>query len=227
MASRSNDRAPARLQVLFRSPSALLVAYSVNLSRGGMFIGCDEELPPIGAELDLSITLPDQKIVELGSVVTWQRAQKDLTGPRGVGVQFDTFPAGFGKIVDNLVLGYAGITIVVQSADSHDRKLFVRMLKAIIGTAEIAFADDEVVAGALLGSDTDLLIVDVDEGEPGALVTLAEARKHSIPSIALTQTKRDVLDDAADQVLPNPPTSPEMRKAVLQLLSNPSQVRAE
>ncbi len=224
MASRSNDRVPARLEVMFRSPSALLVAYSVNLSRGGMFIRCEETLPPVGAELDLSITLPNQEIVKLCSVVTWQRPENGLNGPRGVGVQFDAFPMEFGKTVDNLVLSYSGITIVIQCADSHDRKTLVRMLKAIIGTAEVAFVDDESVAGSVLEADADLLIVDVDEGEPGALVTLLEARKHHVPSIALSQSERESLMDHADAVLTNPPSSSALRKTVLQLLANPSRI---
>ena len=45
MSDREHDRIPFSMQVEFRTASSFLVAYSVNLSRGGMFIETDAEVP--------------------------------------------------------------------------------------------------------------------------------------------------------------------------------------
>lgn len=225
MASRDYERAPGRLQVEFRSPTALLVAYSVDLSRGGMFIQCDEELPAEGTPLALDITLPDRSVVSLSGVVAWQRAVRDETGPRGVGVQFDTFHEELGATIDRLVLSYSGIRILVQCADPGDRKTLLRRLKSIVGTAEVVFANDDSEALGLLQADTDLVLVDVDEDERAALATLRYAHEeYDIPAIALSEksgASAELTRQGADEILGNPPNSAALRKAVLGLLSSP------
>ncbi len=228
MASRDHERAPARLEVEFRSPSALLVAYTVNLSRGGMFLQCDTELPPEGAILELSIKLPTHNVVSLTGVVAWHREEAEGTEPRGVGVQFDAIDSELGSIVDSLVLDYKGIKILVQCADDRDRKALLRRLKSIISTSEIVFAKNDDEAKDALGSDIDLLIVDADEDERGAIDTASYASAtFSTPTIALAQRpelKERLLAEGAADVLGNPPNGAALRKSVLLLLSTPSQV---
>ncbi len=213
---------------MFRSPTALLVAFSVNLSRGGMFIQCEDELPPEGAVLELDITLPDRGVVSLTAVVTWQRLEPDATGPRGVGVHFDSLDDELGAIVDGLVLAYSGVRILVQCADARDRQTLVRRLKSIIGTADIVFADDDAGALSLLSESTDLVVVDADEDEGAAIVTLRRAREqHDIPCVALaqsTQRQAELQRCGASEVLGNPPSGEALRKAVMTLLSSPSRV---
>ncbi len=187
-----------------------------------MFIQCEKVLPPVGAELILEISSPQHEVIRLPSVVSWQREAASEEGPRGVGVKFDVVPEQLGLIVDELVLGYSGITVLVQCVDAHDRKSIVRMLKAIIATAEVVFADDETIVSTLVGPDTDLLIVDVDEGEPGALIALELAKEAGIPTIAFSQEPREILIGKADRVLCNPPANLNLRKAVLDLLASPS-----
>lgn len=228
MASRDFVRAPGRLQVQFRSPTALLVAFSVNLSRGGMFIQCDAELPPEGAVLELDINLPDRSVISLSGVVTWQRLEPDVSGPRGVGIQFDSLDDELGKIVDDLVLSYSGIRILVQCADVRDRQTLLRRLKSIIGTAEVVFADDELAASTMLSDQTDLVVVDADDDERAAMATLRRVRdEFDIPVIALAQSQQRqefLARSGANDVLGNPPSGEQLRRAVLQLLSSPSQV---
>jgi uncharacterized protein (TIGR02266 family) len=228
MPSRDFERAPGRLQVQFRSPTALLVAFSVNLSRGGMFIQCPDEMPPEGAVLDLEISLPDRRIVSLTGVVAWHREQADPTGPRGVGVQFDALDDELGTIVDGLVLSYAGIRILVLCGDPRDRQSLLRRLKSIVGTASVAFADDESSLLEMLSPAIDLVVIDADEDEPGALTAIERIqREHDVPTIALAQSeqRQELLTHrGACEVLGNPPSSSALRQAVLKLLSSPSRV---
>jgi uncharacterized protein (TIGR02266 family) len=224
MASRDYERAPGRLQVEFRSPTALLVAYTVNLSRGGMFIQCGTELPPEGAVLDLDITLPDRSVVALQGVVTWRRENADESGPRGVGVQFDALAEELGQIVDRLVVGYSSISILVHCKDARDRKTLLRMIKSIIGTAEITFAKDFDEVRAALTKTTDLLVVNADDSEEVATASVSLAQsKFSIPTIALARAP-SAKKAGADEVIRNPPSSAALRKSVLQLLSTPTRV---
>ncbi len=228
MASRDHVRAPGRLEVEFRSPSALLVAYTVNLSRGGLFLQCDDELPPQGAVLELDIKLPERGIVSLTGVVAWHREEAEGSEPRGVGVQFDSLESALGEIVDSLVLSYKGVRILVQSADDRDRKALLRRLKSIISTAEIIFASNAEEAEQALTADIDLLIVDADEDERGAQAIVRHAdSEFATPTIALAQrTSLEELmrQQGATEVLGNPPNGAALRKAVLLCLSNPSRV---
>ena len=228
MASRDYERAPGRLQVEFRSPTALLVAYTVNLSRGGMFIQSGSNLPPEGAVLDLDITLPDRSVVGLQGVVTWQRPEANENGPRGFGVQFDTLAEELGGIVDRLVVGYSSISILVQCQDALDRKTLLRMIKSVIGTAEVEFVDNFEAAKTAVKISTDLVIVDADESLSAAAdtVDLASA-ENRIPTIALAKdasTKEAILEAGANDVLSNPPSAAALRRAILQLLSTPARV---
>jgi uncharacterized protein (TIGR02266 family) len=228
MASRDYERAPGRLQVEFRSPTALLVAYTVNLSRGGMFIQCGTDLPPEGAVLDLDITLPDRSVVELQGVVTWQRPDPNENGPRGVGVQFDTLAEELGEIVDSLVVGYSSISILVLSKDARDRKTLLRMIKSVIGTAEVDFVDDFEGATSSITKSTDLVIVDADEARTAAANTVQLATsQHAIPTIALAkeaENKEALKSAGAKEILSNPPSAAALRRAMLQLLSTPTRV---
>lgn len=192
-----------------------------------MFLQC-QDLPPKGAVLELDISLPDRSIVGLTGVVTWHRPDADETGPRGVGLQFDSMDDELGLIVDTLVSSFGGIIILVQCTDPRDRKTLLRMLKSIVGTAEVIFADNDVTASTLLGSDTDLVVVDVDENEEAAIATLGHAQRNSdVPSIALVDNaalSSRATEAGANQVIGNPPSAAILRKAVMTLLSSPRSV---
>jgi uncharacterized protein (TIGR02266 family) len=228
MASRDYQRAPGRLQVEFRSPTALLVAYSVNLSRGGMFIQCSTELPPEGAVLALDITLPDRSIVSLEGVVSWQREEPDESGPRGVGVQFDALAEELGEIVDRLVVGYTGIRILVQCSDTLERKTLLRMITSVISTVDVVFSTDHEAAQRDMTKTTDLVIVDADESASSAASTVKLAiAEFGIPTIALAAdpgAKEFIESAGAKEVLRNPPSAAALRRAILQLLSTPTRI---
>ena len=57
MSEREYDRMPYVVQVEFRTASSFLVAYSVNLSRGGLFIETPSDVPA-GAGITVDLTVP-------------------------------------------------------------------------------------------------------------------------------------------------------------------------
>jgi uncharacterized protein (TIGR02266 family) len=65
-----HGRMPYSLQVEFRTPSSFLVAYSVNLSRGGLFIETDVDIPS-GAYITVDFGIPTAGQVSLNGTVSW------------------------------------------------------------------------------------------------------------------------------------------------------------
>lgn len=229
MGDRQHERVPYSLRVQFRKASSLLVAYSVNLSRGGLFLGT-EELMPVGSPVTLEVVVPGAGPVTVTGRVSWLRETADALGPRGLGVEFDDLVDSLGGLIDELVAGFSGVNILLVCADQRDRKALSRMLTSIVGTAEVVGADDDRVAIALLGDDVDVVVVDVDEDERSAESTLraARARTPPVPAVALASTA--ALGDraraaGAEEVVGNPPLFAELRTAVVRALGKPSLVR--
>ena len=82
MSEREFDRIPYSVQVEFRTASSFLVAYSVNLSRGGMFIETDSEVPT-GVLLTLDLHVPGAGLLHLIGMVAWRRGIDSPDGPAG------------------------------------------------------------------------------------------------------------------------------------------------
>src|SRR5437868_853736 len=72
MAEREHDRMPYSVEVDFRTASSFLVAYSVNLSRGGLFLETDADIPT-GALLTVDLQIPNAGVVPVNGVVAWRR----------------------------------------------------------------------------------------------------------------------------------------------------------
>lgn len=225
MTDRRHQRVPRRFRVEYRSASSLLVAYTVNLSRGGTFLAC-EILPEVGSALELEIAMPN-RTVRLHGRVAWIRESADEQGPRGVGVHFDIDNA-LGEVIDQLVSGFQGLNILVQCIDAIDRRALTRSIKSTIKNAEIVFADNAEIAARLLDSDIDLVIVDVDDDADGALATIRRAKDGSdVPSIALAESpelKERALEAGAEEVLGNPPNTKHLKEAMVRRLSNPRRI---
>src|SRR3954468_21214888 len=106
---RAYARVPARLRVGWRPARQFLVAYSDNISRGGLFIASDDP-PPLREVLELTLDLPDGK----GPVKTHAEVVHRLTKDQarggavpGVGVQFvgasDEFRQRLDACIDTLL----------------------------------------------------------------------------------------------------------------------------
>ena len=75
MAEREHDRMPYAVQVEFRTASSFLVAYSVNLSRGGLFLETDRGHPDRRADRRSPARCPAPAPITLIGVVAWRRGR--------------------------------------------------------------------------------------------------------------------------------------------------------
>src|SRR5437879_4070690 len=134
MAEREHDRMPYSVQVEFRTPSSFLVAYSVNLSRGGMFLETDFDLPT-GAPITVDLDVPTAGRISLNGVIAWRRGGEadgppsgpvGIEGPPGLGIEFQDVAPQLGTVIDRLVGTFHGVQILVLSGDRQDRTTLAR-----------------------------------------------------------------------------------------------------
>lgn len=107
---RAFARVPARLQVGWASPKEFLVAYSENISRGGLFVATDHP-PELREIVELLLELPDNEgpastLAEVVQRIPVQEAK--ATGHlAGAGLQFigsdETFRARLDACIDHLL----------------------------------------------------------------------------------------------------------------------------
>lgn len=228
MAEREHVRIPYTVQVDFRTPSSFLVAYSVNLSRGGLFLETDHDVE-IGAPIVLEMTVPGVGSVTLGGLVAWRRGRESTDGPPGLGIEFHDVAPQLGGMIDRLISGYHGLSVLVLSGDRQDRTSLSRSIKSIMTTADVVQAADAKVAETLITSDVDLAVIDVDFDVEGGLAALraAKAVTPPVPTLALASS-RNLRDHAraagADEVATNPPAFGELQLLLLRALGRPIRV---
>src|SRR5262245_2394331 len=128
MADREHGRMPYTVQVEFRTPSSFLVAYSVNLSRGGLFIETDADIPT-GAPVTVDFGVPTAGQVSLNGIVSWRRGGESLDGPPGLGVEFVDVAPQLKTLIDRLVSSFHGVHILLLSGDHQDRTSLARSIK--------------------------------------------------------------------------------------------------
>lgn len=224
------DRIPYSVQVEFRTASSFLVAYSVNLSRGGIFIETDTDVPS-GALITLDLQVPGAGLLHLLGMVAWRRGPDSAEGPPGLGIEFQDVAPQLGSIIDRLVSTFHGVHILVLSGDRQDRTTLSRSIKSIIGTAEVVQAPDATAAASVLTGEIDLAVIDVDFDPDGAVQTLQAAKlvQPKVPTIALTTSPklRELARAAgADELASNPPPFGELQVVLVRALSKPAAVRS-
>ena len=220
---------PYAVQVEFRTPSSFLVAYSVNLSRGGLFLDTDADIPT-GALMTLDFSVPGSGTTSLKGVVAWRRGAADVEGPPGIGIEFQDVAPQLGALIDKLVSTFRGVQILIVSGDRQDRTTLARSIKSIISTAEITQAADANVASTVLTHEIDVAIVDADFDLEGgvAVIRKAKAQNPAVPTIALaskTDNREQVVAAGADEVLANPPPFAELQVVLLRALGKPIAIR--
>ena len=229
MIEREHERVPYAVAVHFRSASAFLIAYSVNLSRGGRFLETQHDLPG-GTPLELSFAIPVAGSVKLTGYVAWRRGPESADGPPGLVVEFQDITEQVSSVIDRLVGDYQGMQVLIFAHASKDRTSLSRMVRSILSSAEVLVAADVRVAETLLTDDVDLAVMDVDGDPDGGLaaIRLAKGLGVPVPVIALASTKR-LRDHAraagADELTGNPPAFEELQVAVVRGISRPIAVR--
>jgi uncharacterized protein (TIGR02266 family) len=226
---RKFGRVPVALEVRYASTCAFLVAYTTNLSKGGLFLDTPTPLP-VGSDIELTISAPHatEPMVVHGRVA-WVRDRIDAEGhPTGMGVQFDQLEERYGAVIDHIVSRFEGVCILVVSASSTMRGNIVRALKSII-SAQVVEAEDITTVVQVLNARVDLAIIDLDDGEQGevALLSAKDRAEHSVPVIAIARDEEIRLRGGtlgADEALPSPPAFGSLQQAVIRCLSRPAAV---
>jgi uncharacterized protein (TIGR02266 family) len=232
MEGREHERMPYSVQAAFRTPSSFLVAYSVNLSRGGLFLETTADIPT-GALVTVDLEIPTAGNVSLTGVVAWRRGvelvEGQPEGPPGLGIEFQDVAPVLGGVIDHLVSAFHGVQILVLSGDRQDRTTLARSIKSIISTAEVLQAADASVAMTLMSPEIDLAVVDIDFDVEGGLNTLRGAKTQTppVPTIALTmnnQLREHARNAGADEVATNPPPFAELQVVLVRALGKPTSV---
>lgn len=222
---------PYSIQVEFRTASSFLVAYSVNLSRGGLFLETDADIPA-GAAMTLDFAVPNAGTASLNGIVMWRRGiEQSSEGPVGIGVEFQDVAPHLGALIDRLVVGFRGVQVLLLSGDRQDRTSLARSIKSIISTAEITQAADTNVASSVLAPELDVVIVDVDFDLGGALDIIRKARAQDppVPAVALTANtayREQALAAGATEIIGNPPPFAELQVVLVRALGKPLAIHA-
>src|SRR3954468_21701252 len=112
-------RLPIHLRVEYRTTGAFLVSYSINLSKGGIFIETAAPLA-IGENVSLALEVPRAGQLQVDGLVAWVRKDSPDGLPDGMGVQFARLDERYGGVIDELVRTFVGLTVLVVAA-SPDR----------------------------------------------------------------------------------------------------------
>jgi uncharacterized protein (TIGR02266 family) len=236
---RKDERIALALEVEFRNAGAFLVAYSTNLSKGGMFVESDEPLP-VGTEIAMRFAIPGEPPIDVIGVVAWVHAWQTENQPRGMGIRFDQLESRHGEAIDRIVSGFRGLRLLVLSGDASSRAQLARSLRTIVGSAEVIEVADGENAEQALARDCDLVVVELispssDEVDAGAsdpggsadallLMRLAKAHQPPVPVLALAHAEERrylARELGADATLTSPPPFPELQSTVLRLLGQP------
>jgi uncharacterized protein (TIGR02266 family) len=219
---RRDPRAPLQVAVSYRTTGAFLVAYSVNLSKGGIFI--EAQPLPVGTEVHIELDVPEAGKLDIDGVVAWGREQPMMGLPAGMGIQFQgQIDERHGELIDRLVSGFDGLEILVMAA-SDRRPQLVRYVASIM-TCETVEAETLSTAEVVLGENIDLVIVDLESlGDDGRKVIELTRGARATPLIALTndpETSAWVHSLGIDEVLRSPPAFAELQSALIHAVSRP------
>lgn len=230
MSDRQYERVPLGLEVEFRTAGAFLVAYSSNLSKGGMFLETGDPLP-IGTELTLRFAVPGEgSSLEVRGVVAWVQAWKAGDKQQGMGIRFEQLDGRHGEVIDRIVAGFRGLRVIVLATNQQSRAILARAVRSILSAAEVVEIADADAAEESLKKDADLAVIDLDDEDPevndGLLaLRLAKASGRPLPVIATAHQPKDrarAQELGADEVLANPPSFPDLQAAVVRTLGRPA-----
>jgi uncharacterized protein (TIGR02266 family) len=208
------------------------VSYSVNLSKGGIFIETSQPAD-VGAQIQLHFEVPGAGAFEVMGQVAWARKGSPDGLPDGMGVQFEQLDDRYGAVIDAMVRDFSGLRVLVVAASPDRLALLGRTLRSII-SCEIVEATGPEVAEVALEDAPDLVVIDLENAREMGLRTIRNAKQRtrgelvSTPVILLAKTLEERAlgaEAGADEVLATPPSFHDLQVAVIRTLSRPSAVR--
>ncbi len=217
------------LEVEYRTAGAFLVAYTSNLSKGGLFIETAHPMP-VGTDLALRFTIPAAGPIEVRGAVAWVRPVAAEGKPAGMGVEFEQLDVRHGEIIDGIAASFHGLSIVVVAVNPQARTLLARAVRSILASAEVIAAENADAAEAAIVDGPDLVIVDLDVGERADALyalRLAKVAPRQLPVIVAghdLESRDRALELGADEVLPAPVVVPDLQASILRALGRPMRV---
>ncbi len=173
---RKSPRIPLKVQVKYKTPNAFLVDYSLNISKGGLFIGTEKPLP-VGTSVEFQILFPNtRKPVKGAGEVMWLSAGKS-DEPLGMGVKFNELDAEGMATIEKIFRGFSGIKILIVDDAAVMRRLLSFWLRKII-KCEITEASDGIDAISKLNEKFDLVITDLRMPRADGLKVIEHIRKN-------------------------------------------------
>ncbi|MFI5290525.1 MAG: TIGR02266 family protein [Polyangia bacterium] len=228
---RRQPRLPISLKVQYRTTGAFLIAYSINLSKGGIFLETSEPLE-VGEHVSLQFEVPGGGSLDVDGAVAWVRLGSEDGLPDGMGVQFENLDQQYGARIDGMVRTFVGLTVLVVAASPDRLALLGRYVRSIIA-CEIVEATSTEVAEVALEERPDLVIVDLDL-QPAMGMRVIEAARASQdrrpPVILLAgdpQARTLGKNAGADESLATPPSYHDLQAAVIRTLSRPEAVASQ
>lgn len=222
---RVHERVRLPLQVAYRSTGSFLISYTVDLSRGGLFLET-RDLQPEGTLLDLRLQIPgvDNDVVVRGRVV-WLQIDAAPGRPTGMGVQFEEVEDRFGSFIDGLVRQFSGLRILLSSPSGRPRAQLGRILRGSV-TATVLEHDPQEGDAWQAEETYDLAVIDLPDGHRPSLSLLEHLIRQQphVAVVAITanpRLRRQALDLGACEVIDSPTSGSELRVAVLRALARP------
>jgi len=226
--NRSSLRINLALEIGYRSAGAFLISYSVNLSRGGLFIETQTPLPT-GTPVDLKINTPDEETIAIRGTVAWVRLASEGEGaePPGMGIAIATMEDRYGLLIDRIANNFMGIHILL--AIGHGQPRIRQMLhRHLAATVSCQVEDtDDAFEDFDDREDCDLAIVNLDWLHGEQMLVNLRNKQPEMPILIFARnasTRQHALGLGATATLESPPTFPELRAAVIASLARPSSV---
>jgi uncharacterized protein (TIGR02266 family) len=97
MERRKSPRATLETEVNMASSSTFFTGYTQDISEGGVFVAT-YNMQPMGSSIDLTLTLPNNTVIEVRGVVRWKREAWNGSDWK----ENDDAPAGMGIMFENL-----------------------------------------------------------------------------------------------------------------------------
>ena len=222
---REDRRAGYVVQVKYRNAGHLLVHYCTNLSRGGVFVSCEDPLPP-GSSVALELQLPgrDQPVV-VSAQVRWTRAEANADGPPGMGLSFEHIERLLGDYIDELVTDFTPLQVAIVGEAPQIADRIAALARSLV-TCETNDYAPSVDANQLRNAD--VVIVDLDAGTDRGLQLLATLERMSSPPPALalvashaTGTRERIArEHAGTAIVDTPVDGDQLQSALLHALSS-------
>ncbi|PID38700.1 MAG: hypothetical protein CSA65_03155 [Proteobacteria bacterium] len=224
--SRRFRRADVVMQVQYRSAGSFLVSYSLNLSKGGLFLDTDDLLP-VGTKLSVAFTIPGAtEAVQATAKVIWRRENASADGPRGVGLQFKDLEQSIGEQIDTMIRDFGGVRLMAIAGDTPSLDRLSRYLRSVIACDVLQQTPREVSEVGFL-EQPDLLLLDLDSAGDEGMRTIEVSlnRDPAVPVVAISRDsplRERAAALGAAITFDNPPPFKQLRQRILEVLARPS-----